>query len=257
VQQAAAQREDLAAQADTRLHALATLLGLAPTALSGELSAPPTGSPVLADIPPGLPSDLLQRRPDIRAAERKVAAATADMGVATADLYPKVTLTGALQLASRSLSTLLQSDSLQDNVAGRVSVPLFNRGRLHATVDLRQAQAEEAVLAYRKTVVSALRDVEDGLTRLAADRRRVGQYQASALAAQDAADTAQVQFRNGLIPAADMLTARQTWQSARDAQVQAEAAAAQDMVALYKALGGGWDERRSSIEQETPDGRGS
>jgi NodT family efflux transporter outer membrane factor (OMF) lipoprotein len=250
VAQAAAQREDLIAQADARMHALATLLALAPNALAGELSQPSSGAPLLVDVPPGLPSDLLKRRPDIRAAERQVAAARADVGVATADLYPKVTLTGGLQLASRSLSTLLESDSLQDNASGRLSIPLLNRGQLHATVSLRQAQAEEAEFAYRKAVFSSLRDVEDALTRLAADRRRLGPFQASARAAQDEADTAQVQYRNGLIAAADMLTAREAWRTAADAQVQAEGAAAQDMVSLYKALGGGWDDHRNPTQED-------
>jgi NodT family efflux transporter outer membrane factor (OMF) lipoprotein len=256
VEQAAAQRDDLAAQADARLHALSTLLGLAPNALAGELAAAPSAAPVLVDVPPGLPSDLLKRRPDIRAAERQIAAATSDVGAATADLYPKITLTGALQLASRSLSNLLEKDSLQDNASGRIALPLLNRGRLHATVRLRQAQVDEAAGAYRKTVFGALRDVEDGLTRLDADRHRLGQLQAATAAAQDEADGASVRYRNGLIAAGDMLMARQTWQTARDAQVQAEAAAAQDMVALYKALGGGWDERRTLTQEDKPSGQG-
>ncbi|HEX3887170.1 MAG TPA: efflux transporter outer membrane subunit [Phenylobacterium sp.] len=257
VEQAAAQRDDLAAQADARLHALSTLLGLAPNALTGELAGAPSTAPVLVEIPPGLPSDLLKRRPDIRAAERQVAAANSDIGAATADLYPKVTLTGALQLASRSLSNLLENDSLQDNASGRIAIPILNRGRLHAMVRLRQAQADEAAAAYRKTVFAALRDVEDGLTRLDADRRRLSQFKAAAAAAQDEADAAAVRYRNGLIAAGDMLTARLTWQTARDAQVQAEAAAAQDIVALYKALGGGWDERRTLTQEDQPSGQGS
>jgi NodT family efflux transporter outer membrane factor (OMF) lipoprotein len=257
VDQAGAQRDDLAAQADARLHALSTLLGLAPNTLADELSAAPSAAPVLVAIPPGLPSDLLRRRPDIRAAERQVAAATSDVKAATADLYPKVTLTGALQLASRSLSNLLENDSLQDNASGRIALPVLNRGRLHATVRLRQAQADEAVAAYRKTVFGALRDVEDGLTRLDADRRRLSQLRAAAAAAQDEADAAAVRYRNGLIAAGDMLAARQTWQTARDTQVQAEAAAAQDMVALYKALGGGWDKQRSPTNEDKPNGQGA
>jgi NodT family efflux transporter outer membrane factor (OMF) lipoprotein len=256
VEQAAAQRDDLAAQADARLHALSTLLGLAPNALAGELATAPAMAPALVDVPPGLPSDLLKRRPDIRAAERQVAAATSDVDAATADLYPKVTLTGALQLASRSLSNLLEKDSLQDNASGRVSIPVLNRGRLHATVRLRQAQADEAAAAYRKTVFSALRDVEDGLARLDADRHRLTQFKAATVAAQDEAVAAAVRYHNGLTAAPDMLAARQTWQSARDAQVQAEAAAAQDMSALYKALGGGWDERRTLTKEDQPSGQG-
>jgi NodT family efflux transporter outer membrane factor (OMF) lipoprotein len=243
VEQAAAQREDLAAQADARLHALGFLLGLAPNALAAELSKPRAVAPVMVETPPGLPSELLKRRPDIRSAERQLAAATADVGVATADLFPKVTLTGALQLASRSLSSLLEADSRQDNVSSRISLPLLDRGRLHAAVRLRQAQADEAAAAYRKTVFGALRDAEDALTRLDADRRRLAQMRAAARAARDDADSAAVRYRNGLIAAPEMLGARLTSLAASDAQVQAEAAAAQDEVALYKALGGGWDVR--------------
>jgi NodT family efflux transporter outer membrane factor (OMF) lipoprotein len=248
VDQAAAEREDLAAQAEARLHALGFLLGLAPNALAGELSAPAAAAPQPVEAPPGLPSDLLKRRPDIRAAERQLAAATADVGVATADLYPKITLTGALQLASRSLTSLLEADSRQDNVSGRLSLPLLDRGRLRATVRLRQAQADEAAIAYRKTVFGALRDVEDALARLDADRRRLERTQASARSARDDADSAAVRYRNGLIPAGEMLGARRTWQAAQDAQVQVEAATAQDVIALYKALGGGWDEQSGATQ---------
>jgi NodT family efflux transporter outer membrane factor (OMF) lipoprotein len=250
VEQDLAQRQDLAAQADARVHALATLLGAAPNSLAGELAASAPAAPSLPQVPVGLPSGLLRRRPDIRAAERQVAAASADVAVARADLYPKITLTGGLQLASRSLSTLLQGDSLQDNASGRISLPLIGRDRLKATVSLRQAQVDEAALGYRKAVFGALRDVEDGLSRLAADRGRLDQLRAATMAAQDEAQSADVRYRNGLIPASDALAARQTWWMAQDSQAQAEAAAAQDMIALYKALGGGWDEGRTLAQED-------
>jgi NodT family efflux transporter outer membrane factor (OMF) lipoprotein len=254
LEQAAAQREDLSAQAQVRLHALSTLLGAAPAALDAELASPPSRATVLMDVPPGLPSDLLQRRPDIRATERQLVAASSDIGVATAELYPKISLTGALQLASRSLSSLLEADSLQGNAGARISAPLLNRGRLRANVRLRQARADELYAGYAKTVLVALRDVEDGLSRLAADRRRLAQLDAVAVAARDEFDTAAVRYRNGLITAPEMLTAKLTWQAARDAQIQTQAAAAQDMVSLYKALGGGWDERRTPTDEDQPHG---
>nr|WP_166179154.1 efflux transporter outer membrane subunit [Altererythrobacter segetis] len=255
LEQASAQREDLLAEADARVHALGTLLGLAPAALAGELTTPSPAAATAIDIPPGLPSELLQRRPDIRAAERKLAAATADIGVATADLYPKLSLTGALQLASRSLATLLEADSIFANGAGRLSLPLIGGGK-RETVALRRAQADEALLAYQATVLGALREVEDALTRLDADRRKVGALRASVAAAQDAVDTAQVRQRSGLVQMTEVLQARQTWLADRDTLAQAEAAAAQDEVALYKALGGGWDERRVNPEEQAS-GRGS
>lgn len=257
VDQLTAQRADMAAEADARVHALGTLLGLAPTALAEELAKPPMATPATIDVPPGLPSELLKRRPDIRAAERRLAAATADIGVATADLYPKFSLTGALQLASRSLSTLIESDGILANGSGRLSLPLLGSGASRATVHLRGAQADEALLAYQSDVLTALRDVEDALTRLDADRRRTDRLSASADAARDAADTTRVRYRHGLIAFTDVLETQQAWLSARDALVQAQAAAAQDVVALYKALGGGWDERRAQTEGEGVDGRGS
>ena len=255
IERTASQREDLVAEADAHVHALGTLLGLAPAALAAELATPPAVAPPVIAIPPGLPSELLQRRPDIRAAERQLAAATADIGVATADLYPKLSLTGALHLVSRSLATLLEADSIFANGAGRLSLPLIGGGE-RETVALRRAQANEALLAYQSAVLVALRDVEDALTRLDADRRKVAELRASVAAAQDAADTAQVRQRNGLVQMAEVLQARQAWLADRDALAQAEAAAAQDEVALYKALGGGWDERRIEQEEQAS-GRGS
>lgn len=255
IEKSAAQRESLQADADVHVHALGTLLGLPPTALREELAGDPAPPPEAIAIPPGLPSDLLRRRPDIRAAERRLAAATADIGVATADLYPKLSLTGALQLVSRSLATLLESGSLFANGAGRLSLPLVGGGK-RETVDLRRAQANEALLAYQAVVLGALREVEDALTRVAADRRKVEALRASVVAAGDAADTARVRQRNGLVPAAEVLRARQAWLADRDALAQAEAAMQQDEVALYKALGGGWDERRIDDEEQT-NGRGS
>lgn len=248
-EQLAATREDLAAQIDARRLALETLLGLNPGTLEAELSAAPTAAPTLLSVPAGLPSELLQRRPDIRAAERKAAAASADIGVATADLYPKLSLTGALSLASRELSTLLESDSLNASGAGRLSLPLLDGGARRSTVALRRAQAEEAELAYRSTIQTALREVEEALRRLDADRRRVDQLQAAAAAAADAADTSAVRYRNGVVALDEVLDARKASASAEDAVVQAQAAAAQDMVAVYKALGGGWDQRRAATQQ--------
>ncbi|MFL6677844.1 MAG: efflux transporter outer membrane subunit [Burkholderiaceae bacterium] len=255
VLQAAARREELVAQAGASLHGLALLLGLPPTALQDELAAPPARPLPQPDVPPGLPSDLLERRPDIRAAERQAAAALADIGVARADLYPRISLTGALQLASRSLSTLVDADSVQANVGARLAFPLLGRDRLHATVDLREVQADAAALAWRQAVLRALRDVEDALTRLDADRRRADALAKAADAARDAADTAAVAQRHGLDSAAGWLAARQALLAAQDTALQGEAAAAQDVVGLYKALGGGWDERRHPEDEDPPSGR--
>ncbi len=250
-----AQRSDIAAQAAAHVHALGTLLGLAPTALADELSAlPPSAAATGIDVPPGLPSELLQRRPDIRAAERRLAAASADIGVAKADLYPKFSLTGALQLASRALTSLIESDSILANGSGRLSLPLLG-GTGRANVALREEQANESLVAYQSAVLAALRDVEDALTRFDADRQRVARLKAAVAAAGDAADTKSVRYRNGLIALSESLEARQSWLASRDALAQAEAAAMLDIAAIYKALGGGWDARRAETDEGKEDGR--
>lgn len=237
---AEASRQDLIAQRSAQAHALAVLLARPPLALAAELevAAPPPNAP--RDVPVGLPSDLLQRRPDLRAAERGLAAATADVGVAVADLYPSISLTGAIDLVSGSLRDLLSSDSLQPTVATGLTAPLLDGGRRRATAALRRTQAEEAGLAYQGAVLIAFRDVEDALSRLAADRAREAQFRAAEIAARDALATTQAQRRAGLVPAPSLLAAQASQLNAADSLTQARAAADLDLVALYKALGGGW-----------------
>lgn len=244
IAQLIATRAAMAAELDAGRHAIATLLGLNPDALNDELAEVAGEAPHIADVPPGLPSELLERRPDLRAAERQLAAATADIGVAQAELYPKFSLTGALNLASRSLSNILSSDSIAANGAGRLSLPLIGRGGARATMALRRAQADEALAAYQGQVLGALRDVADGLTRLSAQRSQVAALNAAEAAAADNSRTAEVQYRHGLIARARLIDAQLALMNAQDARIQAEGAAARAMIALYKALGGGWDDAR-------------
>ncbi len=248
-----ADRQGLAAEAEARMHALGVLLGQPPLSLAEELAGA-GGPPKAIEVPAGLPSQLLERRPDVRAAERRLAAATADIGVATADLYPKFSLTGALQLVSRSLSTMLETDSILARGAGGFSLPLLGRGASRATVELRTAQADEALIAWQGDVLGAMRDVEDALSRLDAARKRVEQLSAAERAARDAMETALVQNRHGLTGFIEVIEAQQALWQASDALAQAEGAQAGDTVALYKALGGGWDERRITPETEAKGG---
>lgn len=236
--QAAAARAALAAEAEVRLHALAALTGQAPLAL--EDAPTPSAPPAQLTIPTGLPADLLRRRPDLRAAERRLAAADAEAFAARADLYPKLTLSGAAGLASRALASLLDGDSFQATGAARAAFPLFDAGRRRATVAGRRAEAAEADAAWRGQVLTALRETEDALSRLAADQARLERLTSAAAAGGEAARAAQTREANGLIGAADSLDAKIAWLQARDAAAQAEAQRAQDMVALVKALGGGW-----------------
>lgn len=246
--EAEAAREALAAERDALVHALAVLLGEPPLALTEELGGPGRLPGAGLQVPVGLPSELLLRRPDLRAAESRLAASVADIGAARAALFPSISLTGALHLVSTSLADLLAPGSLQIDAAARLSLPILDGGRRRATVVLRHAEAEESAEAYRGRVIDALRDVEDALSRLEADKRRQTLLAASEAAARDMLATAQVRHRNGLVPRMDAIEAQLALLAAEESRLLAQAAAAGDLVSLYKALGGGWD-----MEDDTDD----
>lgn len=239
-----ASRQDLIAQRSAQAHALAVLLARPPLGLAAELEATSAQTSAPRDVPVDLPSELLLRRPDLRAAERYLAAATADIGVAAADLYPSFNLTGAVDLVSGSLTKLVSGDSFQPSIAAGLVGPLLDGGRRRATLDLQQTQAQVALLTYQGAVLAALKDVEDALSRLAADRSREEQLRASETAARDALATTQAQRNAGLATGLDLLAAQAVLLSASDNLAQARAGTDQDLVALYKALGGGWDNSR-------------
>lgn len=240
-----ARLEPIRADARVRIHSLAILIGEAPEALDAELTAPADSLAVLPLVPAGLPSDLLRRRPDIRAAERQLAAATADIGVAVSDLYPKISLTGVAQLVSTSLANLFTGDSLQLTAQGSASFPLFDWGKRRATVKIRREQREQAYAQYRATVLRALRDVEDPLARLDSERRRNASLKR---AVEDNAKTAhavEAQYRTGFVAQDSLLNAENQVLSAREQLAASDAQLRQDTAALFKAIGGGWEEPAS------------
>ncbi|GGB40341.1 RND transporter [Sphingomonas metalli] len=240
------------ADIDVRRHALAILLAQPPAALDAELARPAAALPPTPAIPAGLPSDLLRRRPDVRAAERNLAAANAEIGVATADLYPHVSLTGMAQLISTALSNLISRDSLQLTGTGAVQLPLLDGGRRRATVKLREAQRDEAVLQYRAIVLQALRDVEDQLSQIAAERDR---YATLTRALADAAASERAitaQYRSGFVAQDAVLNAQAQSLSADEQRVLSEARLRQQTVALFKALGGGWSPEPGAAERPRP-----
>jgi NodT family efflux transporter outer membrane factor (OMF) lipoprotein len=222
------------------IHALGVLVGQGPEALVGELtsaSAEPAAPPA---PPPGLPSDLLRRRPDVRRAEQDVAAAAADVGVATADLYPKLTLSAQPDLVSTSLSNLVTWASRDYTVGASLLWPIFEGGRLHASLAKANAREQEQLLAYRQTVLTGLKEVEDTLARYQADDASAGSLDASLASARRAENLARDQYRAGLAGYASVLAAEQALTSGEDELEQTRLARAQDVVGLYKALGGGW-----------------
>jgi outer membrane protein, multidrug efflux system len=240
VNTAAAALPPLQSEIELRRHALGVLLGEAPEAVTlpvaTDLSPPP---PV---IPPGLPSDLLRRRPDIRVAERQLASATANIGVSVADYYPQITLTASPSLISTALSNLLTWGSRNSGLSAGLTWPLFNAGKTTANVGIANEHQTQAMLAYQKTVLTALQDVEDALSNYQADQARQVPQQRSLTAARSAAGVARQQYQSGLIPFSTVLTTESALYTAQDQMVQNAASLKQDLVALYKALGGGWSE---------------
>jgi NodT family efflux transporter outer membrane factor (OMF) lipoprotein len=231
----------LQARQKALIHALGVLTGQEPGTLLAELS-PPAPMPVAAAPPPGLPSELLRRRPDIRGAERKAAAASADIGVATAELYPKFSLTAQPAFVSTELSSLLDWGSRNYSIGAGLVWPLFNGGRIKAQVGAAGEHQAQAVLAWRQSVLVAMRDVEDALARYAADSARAAELKRAASSARAAAAIAADRYRGGVADYTPVFTAEGQLNASEDELAQAEQAMAEDVVALIKALGGGWDQ---------------
>ena len=235
-----ARLEPIRADIDVQIHALGVLLGQPPEGLA-ELRQ--SGAVVMAvpTVPVGLPVELLRRRPDVRAAERRLAAANADIGVAVADLYPKLTLTGVGEFISTALRTLFEGDSLQLTASGRVMFPLIDWGRRRAVVGQREEVREQTYQAWRTAVLGALRDVEDPLVQLDAERRRNA---ALARAVADQAisrDAIAARYRTGFVAQDQLLNAEADLLSAREQLAASDTQLRRGTVALFKALGGGWE----------------
>jgi outer membrane protein, multidrug efflux system len=222
-------------------HALGFLLGEDPTALSAELEqANPL--PQMPDrIPVGVPSDLLLRRPDIRQAERQLAAASAQVGVATAQLYPQFSLTGSLGIDSSDLKHLPEWSSRYYSIAPGVSWPILDWAKLHAAIRVSNEGQAQALLAYQTAVSQALKDVEDALVQSDQEQGRHARLIEAAAQARLARDvTAQI-YAHGLADQTATLQAERAVYQAEDALAQGEASLRVNLVGLYKALGGGWE----------------
>ncbi len=231
---------DLDSALQAQVHALGVLVGEPPEALQAQLAAVRALPPPPQAIPVGLPSELLRRRPDVRAAERALAASSARIGVAVDALYPKIDLTGAVDLVSVELKHLLDIASRQYNVSGAFSAPLFQAGRGRANVRIAEEQNRQALYAYQNTVLEALRDVEDALTRYGDELKKNEALRQASSEAQAAADIARRQFQLGVNNIGPVLTAQSAALQERMQLAQSNGALASDLVSLYEALGGGW-----------------
>jgi NodT family efflux transporter outer membrane factor (OMF) lipoprotein len=227
-------------QAQQAVNELDDLTGQPPGALDAMLAAPAPLPNLPAVVGIGLPATLARRRPDIREAEAQLHAATAQVGVAVASFYPDISLTGNAGLRATDASFLTNWASLFYSAGPSISLPIFEGGKL--TASLRTARAEQAgaALNYRATVLDALREVEDALVAYRTDQQAAAQTQASAQSAGFALYLANNRYTHGLSDYLSVLDAQRTQVAARQQSVQANAQVVNDVVTLYTALGGGW-----------------
>lgn len=229
---------DLQRQRALLEHAIAVLVGQAPASFS--LQAQPTWALNVPDVPAEVPSTLLQRRPDIAAAERRVAQANEQIGIARAAYFPSLRLNGSLGAGAATIGDLFSASSLVWALGASVSQTIFNAGLTGAQVDAARAAFDAAAARYRQTVLTAFQGVEDQL----AASRLLGEQLALRQEASQAADLVEQQvlnrYREGQVVFTDVITAQNTAQQARRALVQLQASRQVAAVSLIQALGGGW-----------------
>ena len=232
-------------------NALALLLALPPQALQAELAAGKDIPAVAMQVQLGVPSGLAERRPDIRRAEALLHAATADVGVAHGDFYPRITLSGSIGLQAMRLSDI-GWDAKRFAFGPGFSVPLFDGGRLRGNLHLREAQQQEAAIAYRHTVLAAWHEVEDALSGYQANQRRQASLDEAVRQGRRALGSAELQYRQGGADLINVLHVQNTLLNNEAALVDSRATASLSLVQVYKALGGGWQSLSSTTEGNTP-----
>lgn len=224
------------------LHRLGVLLGLPPLSLDGELSKPTPLPWIAADLPVGMPSDLLRRRPDIRKAERELAGATARIGVSTADLFPRFSLTGSFGYQANQTDQLLRDSSNFWTVGPAIRWPILNFRRIMASIEVSKAVRDEALARYERSVLLSLEEVENALVSLSREKQRSGSLAEAVRSNQLAADLAMEQYLAGMQTYLTVIDARGALYTAEDGLGRSTQNHALAFVALYKALGGGWSD---------------
>jgi outer membrane protein, multidrug efflux system len=237
---AAEQLPDLQRRIQQQENLISTLLGKNPGEVARGLRL--TEQPHLPQVPAGLPSALLERRPDIRQVEEQLVAFNAQIGVAKAAYFPQITLTGDAGYQSPALSNLFTSPAGFFSFGGSLAQPLFAGGRIRSGVKLAEAQKEEAVLTYKKTIQTAFQDVADSLIAYEKDQEFRQQQQLLTNAAEDAAKLSDVRYKGGATSYLEVLTNQTNYFSAQLNLAQAQLNELNALVQLYRSLGGGWQQ---------------
>lgn len=231
----------LESQATAGIYRLGVLVGKQPAALLEQLgpeSALPSNPPL---IPVGLPSELLRRRPDVRQSERELAAATARIGEATADLFPKFSLTSSFGASSTDSSGFTLGVGRFWSIGPTMQFPIFDSGRIRANIEVQNARTEAALARYEQSVNSALEDAEKSLTAYAKEQERRAILASTVKVAQEAVDIATEMYTKGLVNFIDVIQTQDALFDAEDRLIQSEQFVLQNLIAVYKAIGGGWE----------------
>jgi NodT family efflux transporter outer membrane factor (OMF) lipoprotein len=231
----------LEAQIAVSQHVIAVLLGQFPEDLAKELARPGKLPALPAQIPPGLPIDLLRRRPDIHAAERQLAAATARIGVATADLFPRVIVSGALGGQGGPRSSAAIPITFIGAAGPAVYWPLLDFGTLDAIVDIAELQAHELFVNYKQTILTAVQQVDDSIAAYGAAQKRLRDLGRALVVARQSTKLATERFDRGLTDYLNVLDAERQEFDLEEQYVSTQQTAAEQLITFYKALGGGWE----------------
>ena len=223
------------------VHRLGVLIGQPPGSLTGELSQPQPIPAPPPQVPVGLPSDLLRRRPDVRQAERQLAAATANVGVQTAELFPKFSLTGVGGFQSFSASDWFSGGGKYWSAGPSVTWRILDYGRVRSQIRAAGAQAEQSLAAYEKTVLVAFEDVENALVAYGNEQTHYRALSDAVAANRRALELANERYRSGLADFLNVLDAQRSLYRAEDQLADSQSSLSVSLVALYKALGGGWE----------------
>jgi NodT family efflux transporter outer membrane factor (OMF) lipoprotein len=229
-------RSDLAAA----IHRLGVLLGDPPSTLFAELG-PQTAIPKPPDeVVVGVPANLLRQRPDVRQAERALAAQTAQIGVAKADLYPRFTLVGTFALQASDFAKWFTGDAFSYGFGPAVRWNLFDGGRVRANVQAEEALTEQALIGYEQTVLVALEEVENAMVAFVQENERRDALQRSVAASVAATGLVRTLYRTGLTDFQNVLDTERTQFQEQDTLAQSEGFVTQNLIDVYRALGGGW-----------------
>jgi outer membrane protein, multidrug efflux system len=231
----------LESSAQAAVYTLGVLLGKEPAFLASELATPTPIPPTPPEVPVGLPSDLLRRRPDIRRAEAQLHAATARIGVAVADLFPRFNITGSMGFAANDIAKVGAQGSRFWSFSPSVTWPVFAGGKIRWNIELQKALEEQSFLAYQQTVLTALKDVETALVAYAKEQEHLRSLAAAVASNRQAVDLSMKLYVAGRTDFLNVLNAQRALFLTEDALTQSTRTLGTNLIALYKALGGGWE----------------